>query len=453
MTIQAPEALLTYLRQGFPVADVAPVVLPPESSFDGLLDVAHRRQALWLKVVQEEIEQGRVAWQPARSKAALYTALPKHPKTGDTVKAHPVLTGWGVAYYGDSLFEAYQKAASLEPVASSKALDRQAFQLALLKQALPTHPAVLARLSEEERTAQCLPADQIKPSINYKQLDDQGHAVRISWRSNQQIQTAPDRDLVPLLRKLKVGPRTLRGNGDQGHDHAQALLSNELVTLVLSKCGTEGLEWLQSQGFEPHDDWFMKAHSDTVATWSALKAMGLNPKAETRWGNLWHVALQRQLDPAVVDWLKAEGVSWHSANAQGQTPLHLALQQLHQPLHTLYSLQKNGQHNVSLQEHYPHFDLVKQLVVDMLKDGADLYQADGWGRTPRQWFAPFDLSIGDFLKRKQERLNPSTSYRDLLLLEPEAYAPSQRALIKELEQRSGVSFFPSAHAPRKRLTP
>lgn len=32
MTTQAPEVLLTYLRQGFPVADVAPVVLPPESS-------------------------------------------------------------------------------------------------------------------------------------------------------------------------------------------------------------------------------------------------------------------------------------------------------------------------------------------------------------------------------------------------------------------------------------
>ena len=37
---------------------------------------------------------------------------------------------------------------------------------------------MLARLSEEERTAQCLPADQIKPSINYKQLDDSSFASR-----------------------------------------------------------------------------------------------------------------------------------------------------------------------------------------------------------------------------------------------------------------------------------
>lgn len=459
MAVQAPEVLLTYLRQGFAVADVAPVVLPPNSSLDAQHDVAQQLHVLWLKTIQGEIEQGRVAWQPVRNRAALYTALPKHPKTGELLKAHPVLTGWGVAFYGESLFQAYQKTVSALPVATSKALDRQAFHNALLKGALPTHPAVLARLSEEQRQAQRLPADQAKPSMDYKQLDEQGQAVRISWRSNSRIQQSSAEELLPLLQKLKVGPRTLRGDSQEAQNGDPSIYNDSLVAQVLSGCGTDGLVWLQAQGFEPQDDWFLKAHTDAtdpvelINTWEALKAIGLNVEAETDRGNLWHATLHYPPKPLLVDWIRNEGASWHLPNRIGHTPLGLALQQLYQPLHTLYTLQKNGHRNFSLLEHYPQFDLVKNLVVDMLKDGADLYHVDGWGRTPRHGFPPFDLAIDDFLARKKETVNPMKNYRDVLLLEPEAYSPSQRAVLDELEQRSGVNFFQPAPAPKKRLTP
>jgi hypothetical protein len=314
----------------------------------------------------------------------------------------------------------------------------------------------------------------------------------------------PDAVLAKLER-WGVGPLTqMKGS----RDRAPVPAADTVAQAVVWAAGPSGVQWLLDKGFAPQQSWFDHAigshRSDVAQVLDALVASGLDPHAGSghpQVGSLWHVAASgKTFDPAVVSWLRTQGVNWGSTNAQGETPLallmgaisyHSGVRGFFQPSSST-AVRSFGADIMSAMGHFEdlmgqgapagkpsfneaiesdlsssrkHLDFLEDLAVDMVRSGQSLTQTNASRVAAADYFTPEQSRITQVLAQQapagqdpqayafsQMFAGPSTrSSSGLRFADPQMYSREQVAFLQRLEQVSGSPLLaspPPAAKPR-----